>query len=140
MYKRHQTGWLKHLDFILLDLLCLSVSYLWAYLLRHGSLTSLFASKVYVNTGLMLLVFDLMVIVLFGTMHDVLRRGIFKELTSAIKQDLLVFGFISIYLFSVKDGDQLSRIVLWLTMGLHILTSFLAFIGWKKVVARHHTV
>ena len=139
MYKRQQTGWLKHLDFIILDLICLSVSYLWAYLLRHGSVASLFANKVYVNTGLMLLVFDLLVIVLFGTMHDILRRGIFKELTSAIKQDLLVFGFISIYLFSVKDGDQLSRIVLWLTLGLHVLTSFLAFIGWKKVVARHHT-
>ncbi|MBR1561252.1 MAG: sugar transferase [Clostridia bacterium] len=139
MYKRKQTGWLKHLDFIILDLICLGISYLWAYLLRHGSVASLFANKVYVSTGLMLLVFDLLVIVLFGTMHDVLRRGIFKELTSAIKQDLLVFGFISIYLFSVKDGDQLSRIVLWLTLGLHVLTSFLAFIGWKKAVARHHT-
>ena len=36
MYKRTDHGWLKHLDFILLDLLCAQLALILAYGLRHG--------------------------------------------------------------------------------------------------------
>lgn len=136
MYKRQQSGWLKHLDFIILDLLCLFGSYLLAYQIRHGSVSGLFARPVYVNTGLMLLVFDVLIIVLFDTMHNILRRGMLRELSSVIKEDVIVFGLITIYLFTVKDGDELSRTVLWVTLILHIVTSYIAFLIWKRVIRR----
>ena len=36
MYRRKNKGWLKHLDFIILDLLCLQVCFALAYFSRHG--------------------------------------------------------------------------------------------------------
>ena len=36
MYQRKNKGWLKHLDFIILDLLCLQVCFALAYFSRHG--------------------------------------------------------------------------------------------------------
>lgn len=138
MYKKQQKGWLKHLDFIILDLLCLAGSYVLAFYLRHGNTSRLFSDNLYVNTGIVLLIFDLLTVLLFDTMHNILRRGLLKELTAAIKEDLIVFGCIAIYLFTVKDGDQLSRIVLWVTMLLHIASSYLVFVCWKRVIVRQH--
>ena len=126
------------MDFIILDLICFTASYLMAYALRHGNVGGLFDNIVYINTGIVLIAFDLLTILLFDTMHNVLRRGLLRELTTAIKEKVIVFGAVAIYLFSVKDGDQFSRIVLWLTMGLHIVTSCLVFTGWKRVIAHRH--
>ena len=132
MYKRSRKGWLKHIDFILLDLLCLAISYIIAHFLRHGNVSVVVENMLYFNVWLMLTVFDLLIMLLVETMHNILKRGMFKEFTATLRQDALLFGLITIFLFTLKDGDQISRIVLWLTLGLHILTSYLVRIGWKK--------
>ena len=36
MYKRNRQGWLKHIDFILMDLLVLQISYVLGYMIRFG--------------------------------------------------------------------------------------------------------
>ena len=36
MYKKSAKGWLKHWDFILLDIICLQLSFVVAYYLRQG--------------------------------------------------------------------------------------------------------
>lgn len=36
MYKKSAEGWLKHWDFILLDIICLQLSFVIAYYLRQG--------------------------------------------------------------------------------------------------------
>ena len=136
MYKRAQQGWLKHIDFIILDILCLSAAYALAHLLRYGSVRYLFRNKLYINVWAVLVVFDLLIMLIASTMHNVLKRGYFKELTATIRQDLLVFSAVSIYLFTVKDGDLVSRIVLWLTLLLHIIVSYCIRIIWKKLLKR----
>ena len=41
------------MDFIILDLICFTASYLMAYALRHGNVGGLFDNIVYINTGMM---------------------------------------------------------------------------------------
>ena len=36
MYKKKTQSWVKHVDFIILDMLCLNVAFVAAYLYRHG--------------------------------------------------------------------------------------------------------
>ena len=36
MYRKKAGGWLKHLDFILLDIICMQVAFLLAYAVRMG--------------------------------------------------------------------------------------------------------
>ena len=38
MYKRSIQGWLKHIDFILLDVLALQLAFILAYAYRHGGM------------------------------------------------------------------------------------------------------
>ena len=37
MYKKLSTGWLKHLDFMVLDIICLQLAFVMGYFLRHHS-------------------------------------------------------------------------------------------------------
>lgn len=34
MYRKEADGWMKHLDFIVLDMVCLQIAFILAYLLR----------------------------------------------------------------------------------------------------------
>ena len=36
MYKKTSKGWLKHVDFLILDVICLQLSFYIAYCIRHG--------------------------------------------------------------------------------------------------------
>ena len=36
MYRRRSGGWVKHVDFMLLDILCLQLSFVLAYWVRNG--------------------------------------------------------------------------------------------------------
>ena len=35
MYRKNKNNWVKHLDFMILDLICLQVAFFLAYTLRH---------------------------------------------------------------------------------------------------------
>lgn len=45
MYKRSEQGWLKHLDFIFLDVLCAQVALMLAYGLRFGFTQFIYADE-----------------------------------------------------------------------------------------------
>ena len=36
MYRKADKGWMKHLDFTLIDAMCLQLAYIAAYFVRHG--------------------------------------------------------------------------------------------------------
>ena len=64
MYNRKVQGWFKHLDFIMLDCVCLYLSLFLAYAVRMGSL-NMFADEVYSSVSLVLLLADIAVAMLF---------------------------------------------------------------------------
>lgn len=36
MYRKYRQGWMKHLDFMIIDMLCLQVAFILSYIIRHG--------------------------------------------------------------------------------------------------------
>ena len=61
MYRRKYQGWVKHLDFIILDVLCLQAAFAAAYMLRHG-LRSPYEDLIYRNISLILILIDVLVL------------------------------------------------------------------------------
>ena len=135
MYKRSAQGWMKHLDFILLDEVALQLAYVLAYGLRHGSFWP-YTSWVYRNLGLFMLLSNALISILFNTMHNVLKRGYLKELGQTLRQAVLLFVFCTALLFSLQIGDVYSRIVLYLTLLLHIGIGYALRLLWKKLLIR----
>ena len=135
VYKRNRQGWLKHMDFILLDALVLQVAFVIAYMLRHGwSLP--YALDSYRTLAILFAIFDIGAAALFDTMHNVLKRGYYQEAVQSVKQVLLVLTAMTLFLFSVKIGDTFSRITVYTTAVFHLLLGYTSRLAWKPIVRR----
>ncbi|MDE5894090.1 MAG: sugar transferase [Acetatifactor sp.] len=130
MYKKSTRGWLKHLDFILLDVICLQISYALAFLTRHGWRNP-YADITYRNMVIVLILIELITAIFFESYKNVLKRGVYKELASLIKQIITIELLISFYLFTVKDADMFSRTVLYLTGIYQLPISMAVRLLWK---------
>ena len=135
MYKRSVQGWMKHLDFILWDVISLHLAYVVAYFIRYNS-GSPYGDPEYLNMAVVLTVVDILVAVLFDTMHNVLKRERWMELASMVKHAIFVFAILAVYLFSMKTGSEYSRITMYLTFGFHILFGYGLRQMWKKYIQK----
>ena len=135
MYKRSNQGWMKHIDFILWDAAALQLAFIIAYALRHrGALP--YVSGIYRALAVILVVVDILIAAIFNTMHNVLKRGYYKEAIQTVKQALMVLFVIVLFMFAMRIGDSYSRITIFLTSALHIILGYAIHLAWKPVV-RH---
>ena len=134
MYKRKEQGWLKHLDFIVLDAICAQLAFVLSYGFRHGFKPILYEVEIYRNLAFWMAGFCVAIAVVFNTMHDVLKRRWTTEIRQTLIQSGFTFGCVVIYMFSVKDSQLYSRITLWLTFGLYALLAYFFRVLWKAVL------
>jgi lipopolysaccharide/colanic/teichoic acid biosynthesis glycosyltransferase len=131
MYSKKTQGWLKHLDFILLDMFCLQVAFVLAYMTRHGW-ASPYASPDYLNLAGVYLLVDFLVLVANRSMKNVLKRGFYKEIAQTAKHVFLVVTIVSLFLFSVKSGHEYSRIMFYLLAVYYAIVSYGVRLLWKQ--------
>ena len=136
MYKRSVQGWLKHLDFILWDVLILQVSFVLGYMIRHGWGQWPYLRGDYRSLAIVLIAVDVLVAIAFNTMHNVMKRGYLKELAATVKHVALVLVLMSLYLFSTQSGDTYSRITIYLTSGFHLILGYCIRLLWKPLIKK----
>lgn len=135
MYRRGARRWAKHLDFILLDALCLQVVLLIAYSLRHGFDRSIYQLPLYRTLAITYFGVDLLVAIVFNTMHNVLKRGRWQELVQSVKHVVLVLFTMALYMFVVQTGDYYSRLTVLYTAIGHLGLGVLVRMLWKRILA-----
>ena len=138
MYKRNATGWSKHLDFIILDEIVLMVSFILAMIIRNGDI--ILDKGIYRTLMFILFLADILAILFFNAMHDVLKRGYAKEFSATIKLALIVFLIATGYMFSNQSGDTYSRLTLYYTAILHLLLGYGARTGYKLLLRKYGNV
>ena len=136
MYKKLRNGWVKHLDFMILDTLCAEVSYFLAFLIY---MEVNFDHPIYRYTTILLLVSEIVNGMLSSGFKSILKRGYLKELGATAFHSFRVWTFVFFLIFILKldTGSLFSRMVFLLSIGLHIGFSYLVRILWKKVVIKH---
>lgn len=100
MYKKSVQGWLKHLDFMILDVVCLWISFTLAFGMRHGSL-NVFANSLYRDMMWSLALMDIVVIFFFDSLKNVLKRGFLSRIYCDGQADLshhFMFRILFIYI------------------------------------------
>ena len=133
MYKRKQ-GWAKHLDFFIIDEISLQLAFIASVVIRHSRWA--YAIPLYRSMGMIFVLVDALVLVMRDSMHNVLSRGYYLEFTETIKHSFFVFSIAAIYMFATKTGDAYSRIILFLTLVLHVLFGYGTRLLWKKLIRR----
>ena len=135
MYKRTVQGWSKHLDFIILDIVSLQIAFILAGYIRHHSFP--YFTLIYRNLGIVFILIDVIVLGLLNTMHDVLKRGYYVELTQTIRHCVIVLALATTYMFALQSGQAFSRLLLLITCIFHILIGYLIRCLWKKYILKH---
>lgn len=138
MYQRNTQGFMKHLDFIMLDLVCLHISFLIAFLIRQGILNP-YAENVYFGMISFLTFMNLLLSIFLDTYKNVLKRGYYKEFLITIRQACLMVLTSTFYLFTAKQGSEISRMVIYVMGILYTVISYLSRVLWKLYLRRRLT-
>lgn len=136
MYKKGFEGWRKHLDFMIIDLLCMHVSMIVAYMFRHGWELP-YVREGYIELAILLTMIDWGVSFFFNTFKNVIKRGYYKEFLATIKHVFLTIALLTFYLFSVQKGDIYSRIFLYLFIMIYLIVSYGGRLLWKRYLFLH---
>lgn len=59
MYRKNANGWLKHIDFMILDMICLQLAFITAYFIKNGNI-HLYNNFLYRNMAIIIELADLM--------------------------------------------------------------------------------
>ena len=135
MYKKLSTGWLKHLDFMVLDIICLQLAFVMGYFLRHHSFNP-YGSPIYRNEAIVFALIQLMIMFFDDSFKNVMKRGYLVEIGMTVKNMVYIIVLGVFYLFLIQEGDQFSRATIMLTGALYGMLSYLMRIGWKAVVKK----
>ena len=131
MYTRDSESWLKHFDFILLDLICLQVAFVLAYLVSGYGFNP-YANMLYRNKAIFFELADLLVIFFMGSMKDVLKRGHYREFVVTLRHGLIVGALVMLYMFAFQEGQYYSRLAFFLFIGMYIIITYVVRELWKK--------
>ena len=135
MYKKGSKGWFKHGDFLVLDLIFLHIAFVLSYVIRHGFINP-YRIEVYRSMAIFLTMADIIIIFLFETLKNVLKRGYYKEFAAIVQQTLILELLATLYLFSVQDGFIYSRITLYAMGLIYLLLTYFVRLGWKRLLRK----
>lgn len=133
MYKKRSDGWLKHVDFILLDMICLQIAFVLAYA-YSGQGFNPYSNIIYRNMALYIELVNLITIVMSETMKNVLKRGYYVEFIITFHHTILIAGTAVLYLFLLKQGQLYSRKALILTFVFYLVIAYIFRALWKKIL------
>ena len=135
MYQKQTGSIIKHLDFLLLDLIVMEVSFILAYVLRHGP-ENPFANSQYRILGVVLFLVQFLVVVFRECYRNILRRGYLQELKSVVQQNVIVMLLIIAFIFVTRAFGAYSRQVILVMWVLVTVLMYGERLVWKNVIRK----
>lgn len=139
MYRKISNSWLKHWDFIILDLVFLQIAYMFSHILRNG-MGNPYGRELYLNIGLVLCLVDICTAFFLESYRGIMRRGYMKEFKAVVKHVLIVAAIEVIYLFLTKMGGEFSRVSFLCFIICAIFLLYLERILWKFYLLKRKKV
>lgn len=135
MYRKKGRGWTKHVDFMLLDVLCLQLAFIVSYIFRFGA-DNPYTDNDYRTLAIAFLFIDFFVEIVSDSFKNVLKRGYFDEFIATCKHVVLVELVATFYLFTTQMGSVYSRISYYIMVPVYIVITYTARLLWKKVLQK----
>lgn len=135
MYRKKGRGWTKHVDFMLLDVLCLQLAFIVSYIFRFGA-DNPYTDNDYRTLAIAFLFIDFFVEIVSDSFKNVLKRGYFDEFIATCKHVVLVELVATFYLFTTQMGSVYSRISYYIMVPVYIVIAYTARLLWKRVLQK----
>ena len=123
----------RHIDFIILDLIVIELSFALAYAIRH-TWDYLRSDPRYQMGALIVAAASAIWILISRPYEEVLKRGYLKELNAVLRLMVLICATLMIYLFSVQRGQEFSRLVVLYFAIVGSACLYLERLLWKRIL------
>ncbi|WP_306780040.1 hypothetical protein [Agathobacter rectalis] len=135
MYRKKGRSWTKHIDFMLLDVLCMQIAFIVSYICRFG-LNNPYIDKDYRILAVAFLLIDFFVEIVSDAFKNVLKRGYLDEFIVTCKHVALVEIITTFFLFTTQMGEIYSRMSYYIMIPIYILVSYLGRMVLKKIIKK----
>lgn len=135
MYRKKGRGWTKHIDFMLLDVLCMQIAFIVSYIWRFGP-GNPYIDKDYRILAVAFLLIDFFVEIVSDAFKNVLKRGYLDEFIDTCKHVALVEIITTFFLFTTQMGEIYSRMSYYIMIPIYILVSYLGRVVLKKIIKK----
>ncbi len=133
-YNQKKDSWIKHLDFIVLDAICVEISYLFAYMQRRDTIhANASLADVYQEAALFLLLVVLIEATCTNAYKGILKRSDMIEALCTLKHTAILMVMLILYLFLNKHSTEYSRYVYSMTFIINYVLTFSVRGLWKRV-------
>lgn len=130
--KKGKASWLKHLDFLIIDVFCLLLAYTLVSFLRYGN--TFFAMENYRRMSVIIAIASVFSGLIFESYHDVLRRGYYREFRAIFQHICITVATVLGYIFFAKIHAQYSRATYIGTFAIGGLLMYIVHLLWKRIV------
>ena len=130
------SGWLKNIDYMLLDLVWLHIAFIAAYNLRFPGAGLPYSAIEYRNLVLVMSFIQLLLSMALGNLSNVSKRGLMYEFISVALLSFSMLAVSTLYLFAVKSSVIYSRLfTLYLFVAL-VLINTAGRLIWKYLLKK----
>ncbi len=129
-----QTNRAKHLDFILLDILCIIASFWLAFSIRKPV-----NEKSYIVLTLITILCYGFLVLLKPYHSGIIRRNVYKEIRVIVEINTIIFALINLYLFASKESETYSRIALFLFYIFDIILMLIGHVALKAFLRKKYS-
>lgn len=146
MYQQQKSGWIKHWDFAIMDIITLEIVFFASYMLRYalslwelnmwGTLSDGVNGSIYNEMSVMLVVFSVIATVMIKPYSGILRRNFLQEFFAAFSFVSVVIGCALVFLFILQSSETVSRTVVVFAWALGVIVVFIVRSVRKKLVIR----
>ena len=135
MQIKSKYSWVKHLDFMLIDLVSLFLCFLAAYWMKFGDLSLSYRSReIWVRYLFMVLALNLVLSVFLNPYSGILRRPFYMEILRAFQLTVYNFLLATLIFYIFGIGIKYSREMSFYMYGMYFALSLLLKYLWKKLL------
>ena len=135
MYKVATSAWVKHFDFMVIDILILELAFILSFIIRFGWVSP-YSIQIYAVLGVIMPILHIFIVFFTEEYSGILRRGYLKEFKAVLQHNCILLALIVFYMFMTQNSGDYSRTVLFTMWGLNCLLMWGARVLLKKALFR----
>lgn len=135
MYIKGKYSWLKHMDFMVIDILALVFSFSISYLLKFKNM-HWWKEEEWQMLLILLCLLNIVITFLDGRFSGVLKRRLYEDVIVSSLHLLYMVASTSFIFYILKMGSSFSREMLLMMYGMYFFIGVMSRYVWRKIVSK----
>lgn len=138
MHTKSKYPWLRHIDFLIVDLVAIIISFTVAFLIKFKGLWLIgneqWDTEIWIRLVFLITAADVFFTFLLNSYSNIIKLKYYMEIIQAIRLTIYNAISVALVLYIFKRGEDYSRTVFILTYIFYFIISLLMKYIWKKII------